>query len=61
MEEQLIECKACDIIPKHLREYADRSCRLCGGLGCDECLNEAGYCSPCNTRTPYSKEEAIPV
>ncbi len=61
MEEQLISCTECKTIPGELAEYALRSCRLCGVLECDACLNEAGYCTPCEARTQYSKEEALPV
>jgi hypothetical protein len=61
MEEQMIGCTECNTIPKELAGYALRTCRLCGALGCDACLNEAGYCTPCEAKLQYSKEEAIPV
>lgn len=61
MEEQFIECKQCNDLPPEMRGYMTRTCKLCGTLHCDECLNEAGLCTPCSERLPYSKEEATPV
>ncbi len=61
MEEQLIDCKKCSVLPPEMREYSSRSCVLCGNVHCDECLNEAGYCSSCSEKIPYSKEEATAV
>jgi hypothetical protein len=61
MEEQLIACKVCGAMPKEPAVFIDRSCRLCGALACDECLNEAGYCTPCSARAPYNRVEANPI
>ena len=61
MEEQHIDCKHCSLTPPELRQYSARTCTLCGELHCDECLNEAGYCTPCSEKMDYSKEEAIAV
>lgn len=60
METAWIECKVCKDVPPAGREFA-KTCRLCGALHCDECINEAGYCTPCSEKLDYSKEEAIPV
>lgn len=61
MEEQLIECKQCNSLPPDLREYMSRTCALCGTLHCDECINEAGLCTPCSEKLTYSREEGTPV
>jgi hypothetical protein len=61
MDEQVIECTECNTFPKEMATYASRSCRLCGVLECDACLNEAGYCTPCEARANYSREEANPI
>jgi hypothetical protein len=61
MEEQLIDCKGCAILPPEMRQYTDRTCKLCGESHCDECLNEAGYCTPCSEKMDWSKEEATGV
>jgi len=58
MESTWIDCKRC--APK-TKERSKRTCSLCGALHCDECLNEAGYCTPCSEKMGYSKDEAIPV
>jgi hypothetical protein len=61
MEGMWMECKMCETLSPELKEYSAKTCRLCGALHCDECLNEAGYCTPCSERMDYSKEEALPV
>ncbi len=61
MEEQYIDCKYCSSMTPEVRQYAARTCALCGTLHCDECLNEAGYCTPCSEKSDFSKEEAIAV
>ncbi len=61
MEETRIDCKECASMPAELQAYAEKTCRLCGTLHCDECLNEAGYCTPCSETLGFSKEEAIAV
>ena len=61
MEDALIECRTCESLAPELKEYSSRLCRLCGALHCDECLNEAGYCTSCSEKMDYSKDEAIPV
>ncbi|MFZ2445688.1 MAG: hypothetical protein WAW37_04980 [Syntrophobacteraceae bacterium] len=61
MEAEYIDCKRCDLLPPEVRGYATRTCGLCGALHCDECLNEAGYCTPCSEKLSYSMEEAIVV
>ncbi len=61
MDGQTIDCQQCDNLPPELYEYAARTCKLCGALECDSCLNEAGYCEPCSIKANYSKEEAIPI
>jgi len=61
METIWVECKKCAALPAELKDYSAKMCRLCGTLHCDECLNEAGYCTPCSERMDYSKEEAVPV
>ncbi len=60
MEQAWIECRICKDVPPQGMESA-KQCRLCGVLHCDECLNEAGYCTPCSEKLEYTKEEAIPV
>lgn len=61
MEASMIDCIKCGSLPAELQEYAEKTCRLCGTLHCDACLDEAGYCTPCSERTDFSKEEAIAV
>jgi len=61
MEEQHIDCKHCTLMPAEMKQYATKTCGLCGELHCDECLNEAGYCTPCTEKNDYSKEEAIGI
>ncbi len=61
MESTWIECTQCESLPPELKEYSIKSCRMCGALDCDECLNEAGYCVSCSEKIDYSKEDAIPV
>ncbi len=61
MEEQLVECKQCNYLPPEMREYMARRCALCGNPHCDECLNEAGLCTPCSEKLPYGMDEATPV
>jgi hypothetical protein len=61
MDSLLIECRVCKALSAEVREYSAKICRLCESLHCDECLNEAGYCTPCSEKMEYSKEEAIPV
>ncbi|MGO9689167.1 MAG: hypothetical protein ACLP2X_11565 [Syntrophobacteraceae bacterium] len=61
MEGLLLECKVCETLAPELKEYTAKTCRLCGALHCNECLNEAGYCTPCSEKMEYSKEDAIPV
>jgi hypothetical protein len=61
MEGMWLECRVCETLIPQLKEYSARACRLCGTLHCDECLNEAGYCTPCSEKLDYSKEDAIPV
>jgi len=56
-----MECRFCRALPPEIGEYSTKACRLCGALHCDECLNEAGYCTPCSEKTDYSKDEAIPI
>ncbi len=58
MESEFINCKKC---ASHTKEHSAGTCCLCGALHCDECLNEAGYCTPCSEKMSYSKDEAIPV
>ena len=60
MEETWMECKICKDAPAEQKESA-KMCRLCGALHCDECINEAGYCTPCSEKMGYSMEEASPV
>jgi len=59
--EEYIDCKKCNTMPPEIRQYAEKSCVLCGALHCDDCLNEAGYCTPCSEKLSYNKEEAIAV
>ena len=59
MEEELMVCSECGATVA--QEYAGGTCKLCGELHCTECLNEAGYCVPCDSKADYSKEEAIVV
>jgi hypothetical protein len=61
MESMWMECKMCDTLAPEMKGSASKTCRLCGALHCDECLNEAGYCTPCSEKIDYSKDEAIPV
>ncbi len=61
MEEQYIDCKRCGAMPPEVKQHAAKTCTLCGTLHCDECLNEAGYCTPCSEKMSFSKEEAIAV
>jgi hypothetical protein len=63
MEDQQpwINCKECAMLPPEVQQYANRSCVLCGTLHCDECLNEAGYCTSCSEKMSYSKDEAAAV
>lgn len=61
MENTLIDCKVCESLTSEIAEYSTKVCRLCGELHCDECLNEAGYCTPCSEETGYLREDAIPV
>ena len=57
MEEQLMNCSKCGVAL--VQESGGSTCKLCGELHCAECLNEAGYCVPCDSGADYSKEEAI--
>jgi hypothetical protein len=59
MEEETPVCKECETLL--VQGYAAKTCRLCNALHCDECLNEAGYCTPCSEKMGFSKEEAIAV
>jgi len=61
MEDVLIECRTCKTFASEIMEHSSRSCRLCNTLHCDECLNEAGYCTSCSEKLDYLKEDAIPV
>jgi len=61
MEEMWVECRVCKELPPELRGYSERTCSLCGALHCDECLNEAGYCTPCSEKMGFSRDEATPV
>jgi hypothetical protein len=61
MESVLIDCKRCSTLAPEIMEYSSRLCRLCNVAHCDECLNEAGYCTPCSEKMDHSKEDAIPV
>lgn len=61
MEGQWIECRECGALPSEMQGYAAKTCSLCGALHCDECLNEAGYCTPCSEESLWSKEEGIAV
>jgi hypothetical protein len=61
MEEHLTDCRQCNVLPPELREYSAKTCVLCGTLHCDECMNEAGYCTPCSEKLSYTQDEAIAV
>lgn len=61
MEDALIECKTCMTAPPEIAEYSSRLCKLCNVAHCDECLNEAGYCTSCSEKMDYLKEDALPV
>ncbi|MGA2404175.1 MAG: hypothetical protein ABSG91_21135 [Syntrophobacteraceae bacterium] len=61
MEGMWMECRGCETFAPKLDERSSKECRLCGALHCDECLNEAGYCTPCSEKMDYSKDDAIPV
>ncbi len=61
MEDMWIECKVCGTFASEIRRHSSRECSLCGAMHCDECLNEAGYCTPCSEKLGYSKGDAIPV
>jgi len=56
-----MEGTMCETPAPEMKEYASGTCRLCAALYCDECLNEAGYCTTCSEKMDYSKDEAIPV
>lgn len=61
MEGMWMECRTCESLAPALKEYSSGTCRLCGALHCDECLNDAGYCTPCSEKLDYFKDEATPV
>jgi hypothetical protein len=61
MEDVFIECKTCQTLAPEMMEYSGRLCKLCNVAHCDECLNEAGYCTPCSEKLDYLKEDAIAV
>ncbi|MGA3113316.1 MAG: hypothetical protein ABSF90_02655 [Syntrophobacteraceae bacterium] len=61
MESAWMEGTMCETPAPEMKEYASGTCRLCAALYCDECLNEAGYCTTCSEKMDYSKDEAIPV
>ncbi len=61
MEPEWIECRECGILPPEIQAYVAKTCGLCGTMNCDECLDEAGLCTPCSDKPDFSFEEAIPV
>ncbi len=61
MKSAWMECTKCKTPAPEMKESAVGTCRLCAVLHCDECLNEAGYCTSCSEKMDYSMDEAIPV
>ena len=61
MEDIWMDCRVCETLAPELNEYSSGTWSLCGSLHCDECLNEAGYCTSCSEKIDYSKGDAIPV
>jgi hypothetical protein len=61
MKDHWINCKVCGELYSETQERSSGTCDLCCTLRCDECLNEAGYCTPCSEKMDYSKDEAIAV